>query len=87
MTRGTSHLQPQRSFRLLLTLLKLGSVGLPTNRERRAEFLILDDSDPTVWAVEKYEVEYSRETARARVRGILGKECRREIVEQICRWL
>jgi predicted phosphodiesterase len=64
-----------------------GSVGLPTNRERRAEFLILDDGDPAAWAVEKYEVEYSRETARAHVRAILGKECSQPIVEQICRWL
>jgi predicted phosphodiesterase len=64
-----------------------GSVGLPTNRERRAEFLILDDGDPSSWTVEKYEVEYSRETARARVRGILGKECSTEVVEKICRWL
>ncbi len=64
-----------------------GSVGLPTNRERRAEFLILDDSDAAKWSVEKYEVGYSRETARARVRGILGRVCGKEIVEQICRWL
>ncbi|HUI05391.1 MAG TPA: metallophosphoesterase family protein [Verrucomicrobiae bacterium] len=64
-----------------------GSVGLPTNRERRPEFLILDDSDAAQWKVEKYEVEYPRETARARVRGILGKKCGPEVVEQICRWL
>jgi len=64
-----------------------GSVGLPTNRDRRAEFLILDDTNATTWSVEKYEVPYSRETARSRVRAILGPECRKSIVEQICRWL
>jgi len=64
-----------------------GSVGLPTNRERRPEFLILDDGDAAKWTVEKYEVAYSRDTARAHVRGILGKECSKLIVEQICRWL
>ena len=64
-----------------------GSVGLPTNRARRAEFLILDDSDAVQWKVEKYEVEYSRETARSQVRKILGTVCSKEVVEQICRWL
>ena len=64
-----------------------GSVGFPTNRERRAEFLILDDSDAAQWNVEKYEVKYPRETARARVREVLGSVCSKEVAEQICRWL
>ena len=64
-----------------------GSVGFPTNPDRRPEFLILDDSDAAQWNVEKYEVEYPRETARARVREILGKVCAKEVVEHICRWL
>ena len=64
-----------------------GSVGFPTNRERRAEFLILDDSDAAQWSVEKYEVKYPRETARARVREVFGGVCGKEVVEQICRWL
>jgi len=64
-----------------------GSVGLPTNRERRAEFLILDDTDAAQWKVEKYEVEYPRETARIRVREVLGRVCSQDVVEKICRWL
>jgi predicted phosphodiesterase len=79
--------QPLRLKKDELGWVGTGSVGLPTNRERRAEFLILDDSDPATWIVEKYEVEYPRETARARVRGVLGDVCSPEIVEQICRWL
>jgi hypothetical protein len=60
-----------------------GSVGFPTNPERRAEFLILDDSNASEWKVEKYEVPYPRETARARLREVYGDVCGREVVEQI----
>jgi hypothetical protein len=64
-----------------------GSVGFPTNRDRRPEFLILDDNDTAQWNVEKYEVAYPRETARARVREVFGSVCTKEVVERICRWL
>jgi predicted phosphodiesterase len=64
-----------------------GSVGLPTNPQRRAEFLILDDTDPDVWTVEKYSVEYPRERARQRVRDTLGAVCSAAVLERIGRWL
>jgi predicted phosphodiesterase len=61
-----------------------GSVGLPRNTERLAEFLVLDDGD---WSVEKYAVEYSRQQARARVREVIGAACGRDVAERIARWL
>jgi predicted phosphodiesterase len=64
-----------------------GSVGFPTNPDRRAEFLILDDSDASQWKVEKYETPYPRETTRARMREVYGDVCDKEVVDQICRWL
>ncbi|HUJ10197.1 MAG TPA: metallophosphoesterase family protein [Verrucomicrobiae bacterium] len=65
----------------------VGSVGFPTNSERRSEFVILDDSDAARWLVEKYEMAYSREKARARLREVYGDICDKEVVESICRWL
>lgn len=64
-----------------------GSVGFPTNPDRRAEFLILDDGDASQWKVEKYEVPYPRETTRARMREVFGNVCGPEVIESICRWL
>jgi predicted phosphodiesterase len=61
-----------------------GSVGFPTNPERRAEFLILDD---TTWQLEKYAVVYPREEARAKVRSALTAPCGAEIADRIARWL
>lgn len=61
-----------------------GSVGFPTNPERRAEFLILDDA---TWMVEKYAVAYPREEARAKVRSVLTQPCGAEIADRIARWL
>jgi predicted phosphodiesterase len=64
-----------------------GSVGFPTNPERRAEFLILDDADPSQWKVEKYEVTYPRETTRRRLSEVYGAVCDKEVVRQISLWL
>ena len=64
-----------------------GSVGFPTNPERRAEFLILDDADPAQWVIEKYEMKYPREKARERVQTVLGGVCSEKVVERLCRWL
>jgi hypothetical protein len=64
-----------------------GSVGFPMNSERRAEFLILDDSDASQWKVEKYEVTYPRDTMRNRLREVYGPVCDKEVVDQISRWL
>jgi predicted phosphodiesterase len=61
-----------------------GSVGLPTNPERRAEFLILDDAQ---WTVEKYAVAYPREKARERVKTVLGAVCSGTVAEHIAQWL
>ncbi len=64
-----------------------GSVGFPTNPQRRPEFLILDETDGKDWHVEKYDVAYDREQARERVRVGLGSDCSKEVVERIVRWL
>ena len=64
-----------------------GSVGFPMNSERRADYLILDDSDAAEWRVEKYEVAYPRETTRARMRTVYASVCDKEVVASICRWL
>jgi hypothetical protein len=61
-----------------------GSVGLPTNAQRRAEYLILDDK---AWHVEKYAVAYPREQARAHTREVLSAVCAKEVAERIARWL
>jgi len=64
-----------------------GSVGFPTNAERHAEFLILDDTDGNEWRLEKYEVAYDREAARERIRTILGPVCDKGVADRIARWL
>jgi predicted phosphodiesterase len=64
-----------------------GSVGFPLNRERRAEFLILDTGDPELWRVEKYAAEYPRFRTRAGVHQELLPACSREVVEKIASWL
>lgn len=61
-----------------------GSVGLPTNPKRHAEFLILDDAQ---WTVEKYAVVYSRKKARERVKTVLGDVCSNTVAERIASWL
>jgi hypothetical protein len=61
-----------------------GSVGFPTNPERRAEFLILDDAE---WTVEKYAVAYPREKARERVTEVLGAVCSKPVTERVASWL
>jgi hypothetical protein len=63
-----------------------GSVGFPTNPQRRPEFLILDEADTKDWRVEKYDVAYDREKARERARAGLS-ECSKEVMERIVRWL
>lgn len=65
----------------------VGSVGLPTNRGRLAEFLILDTDDPHLWLVEKYAVDYPRYETRAQIHQRLLPDCSREVVDSICRWL
>jgi len=64
-----------------------GSVGFPTNPQRRPEFLILDEADGNDWHIEKYEVAYDRGQARECVRVGLGTDCSKEVVERIARWL
>jgi len=64
-----------------------GSVGLPMNPERCADFLILDAADPTQWRVEKYDVEYKRDVAKARMHEVYTGVCDKEVIESICRWL
>jgi predicted phosphodiesterase len=64
-----------------------GSVGFPTNPQRRPEFLILDETNGNDWHVEKYDVAYDREKARECVRVGLAKDCSKEVVERIARWL
>lgn len=78
------HLQPRD-----MGWVGTGSVGFPTNPQRRPEFLILDESDGNDWRIEKYEVAYNREEARERVRkGLgLGSDCSKDVVERIARWL
>jgi predicted phosphodiesterase len=61
-----------------------GSVGLPTNPERAAEFLILDDAE---WTIEKYAVPYPRQEARQQVVAVVGKACSSAVAERIARWL
>ena len=61
-----------------------GSVGLPTNPNRRAEFLILDDAQ---WTVEKYAVAYPREKARELTRAVLVAMCSGAVAERIAQWL
>jgi len=64
-----------------------GSVGFPRNRERRAEFLILDTSTPELWRVEKYAVAYPRFETRAGLHQELLPACSRDVVEKIASWL
>lgn len=64
-----------------------GSVGFPTNPQRRPEFLILDETAGGDWRIEKYDVAYDREAARERVRVGLGSDCSKDVVERIARWL
>jgi len=64
-----------------------GSVGFPTNPQRRPEYLILDENDANDWRIEKYEVAYDRELARELVRKGLGSECSKDVAERIARWL
>ena len=64
-----------------------GSAGFPTNKKRRAEFLILDESDGTDWRVEKYAIVYPRERTRARVRKVLAAPCGEAVAERISHWL
>ena len=64
-----------------------GSVGFPTNPQRRAEFLILDERDGNEWHIEKYDLAYDRTLARERARVGLGTECSKEVAERIERWL
>lgn len=68
-------------------LIGVGSVGLPKNEGRRAEFLILDTNDADVWAVEKYAVEYPRHQTRARLHQVLVPACAPHLVAQIAHWL
>ncbi len=68
-------------------LIGVGSVGIPKNRARHAEFFILDTDDEQVWSVEKYAVDYPRYQTRARLHDHLIPACTVPVVEQICRWL
>ncbi len=68
-------------------LIGVGSVGIPKNRARHAEFLILDTDDDQVWSVEKYAVDYPRYQTRARLHELLLPACTPAVVEQISRWL
>ena len=65
----------------------VGSVGIPKNRGRLAEFLILDTDDDQVWALEKYAIDYPRYQTRARLHENLLPDCTPAVVEQIARWL
>jgi predicted phosphodiesterase len=76
------HLQPRD-----MGWVGTGSVGFPTNPQRRPEFLILDESDGNDWRIEKYEVAYDREQARELVRKGFGSDCSKDVVERIARWL
>ena len=64
----------------------VGSVGFPTNPQRLAEFVILDDADPDGWRVEKYAVAYSRDHARQQVHTIIGAACGEKVAARIARW-
>ena len=64
-----------------------GSVGFPTNPQRRPEFLILDETDGQEYRIEKYEVSYDREKARERIRTGFGSGCNKDITDRIARWL
>jgi predicted phosphodiesterase len=68
-------------------LIGVGSVGIPKNRARLAEFLLLDTDDDRVWSVEKYAVDYPRYQTRARLHEQLIPGCTAAIVHQIARWL
>ncbi len=61
-----------------------GSVGIPINPSRHAEYLILDDSE---WRIEKYEVPYDRESAKRRVIELLSEPCGEDVATKIARWL
>lgn len=67
-----------------LAWIGVGSVGFPTNAQRRAEFLILDD---TTWMLEKYAIAYPREQAQEQTRTVLTGPCGAEVAERIARWL
>ena len=64
-----------------------GSVGFPTNAQRRPEYLILDELEGNGWQIEKYTVDYPRNEAKERVRSILGPVCEKGIADRIARWL
>ncbi|MGA2221450.1 MAG: metallophosphoesterase family protein [Verrucomicrobiia bacterium] len=64
-----------------------GSTGFPTSQGRRAEFLILDDSEGDDWKIEKYAATYSREEARERALRILTETCSTAVAEHVSRWL
>ena len=68
-------------------LVGVGSVGLPKNRGRLAEFLILDTEDDQVWMLEKYAIDYPRFQTRARMHENLLPDCSPAVVQQIARWL
>jgi hypothetical protein len=78
---------PIRLSREDLGWIGTGSVGFPTNPERRADYLILDTADDKEWRVEKYVADYSRDEARARIVTILGPVCEKGVAERISRWL
>ncbi len=64
-----------------------GSVGLPTNPKRLAEFLVLDDAGGEEWTVEKYALGYPRDKAKERARAVLTGPCGEAVAERIVRWL
>jgi predicted phosphodiesterase len=61
-----------------------GSVGIPVNASRAADYLILDD---TAWTVEKYGAVYARDKARQRTVEILSEPCGQDVAERIARWM
>jgi predicted phosphodiesterase len=64
-----------------------GSVGLPTNQKRLAEFLVLDDAGGEEWVLEKYALQYPRDKAKERARAVLTGPCGEAVAERIVRWL
>ena len=64
----------------------VGSVGLPKNPQRRAEYLILDDATEAVWLIEKYSVAYPREKVREQTRAVVGALGDAAVAERIAKW-
>jgi predicted phosphodiesterase len=62
----------------------VGSVGFPTNKQRKPEYLIFDDED---WHIEKYALTYARDQARAKARETLLPECGQAVAERVAHWL